>query len=449
MINKSAVFWFRRDLRFEDNCALYHALNENDTVIPIFIFDTKILNKFENKSDARVQFIYNELNNLNLKLIREFNSGITIYYGESVEIFKQILTTDNISSIYANSDYEPYSTERDSQIAKLAEYHNITFNLYKDQVIFEKSEILNQSGKTYSVFTPYSKQWKSALSKSEIPHYNSEKLLYKFKKNNVNSFPELKTLGFNKVEINYPEREIKENIIRNYHENRDFPAVEGTSRLSLHLRFGTVSIRQSIRKAIELNEKWLDELIWREFYMMILWNFPQVVTRSFKAHYDSINWRNNENEFYAWCEGKTGFPIVDAGMRQLNATSFMHNRLRMVTASFLSKQLLIDWRWGEAYFAAKLLDYELASNNGGWQWAASCGCDAVPYFRIFNPDSQTKRFDPKNEFILRWIPELESSNYCKPIVNLQVARVRVLTEYRRVVISSEARNLLNPQTAAK
>jgi deoxyribodipyrimidine photo-lyase len=280
------------------------------------------------------------------------------------------------------------------------------------------------------VYTPYSKKWKAALTSFYTKSYPVEKYSGNFLKLKPLPFPELEEIGFSKSGITFPERKIKQTIIEKYHLQRDIPGLDGTSRLSVHLRFGTVSIRKLIQVALKKNEKWLNELIWRDFYHMILWHFPHVVTKAFKPAYDQIEWRNDPDEFKAWCEGKTGYPIVDAGMRELNQTGYMHNRVRMIVASFLTKHLLIDWRWGEAYFAKKLLDFDLAANNGGWQWAAGSGCDAAPYFRVFNPYIQTEKFDSDRTYIKRWVPEVETPSYPKPIVDHAFARERVLSAYK-------------------
>ena len=424
----TTVFWFRRDLRLQDNAALYHALKENKNVVSIFIFDTNIIDFLEDKEDARVEFIYRSLLLIKTQL-EEIGSSLIILHGDPIEIFKKL----NPKVVYTNHDYEPYARKRDTEIAIILSKKGSEFKTFKDQVIFEKDEVLKYDGKPYSIFTPYSRKWKAKLNKHFIKSYPTEKYFNSFKK--IQAFPilSLPDIGFQKTESIFPERKIKQSIIEQYDKQRDFPALQGTTRLSVHLRFGTVSIRRLAQVAIKKNEVWLNELIWRDFYHMILWHFPQVVTKSFKPAYDKIEWHNNENEFTAWCEGKTGYPIVDAGMRELNTTGFMHNRVRMITASFLTKHLLIDWRWGEAYFAKKLLDFDLASNNGGWQWAASSGCDAAPYFRVFNPTLQTEKFDPKLKYIKKWVPEFGTTNYHKPVVDHKYARERALKVYKEAL----------------
>jgi len=424
----TALFWFRRDLRIQDNAGLYYALLENDSVLPIFIFDTEILDKLEDKADARVEFIRLALERIEEELTAA-GSSLHILYGNPVEIFQSLKP----KAVYANHDYEPYARRRDEQVKMLLDSQRIPFKTFKDQVIFEKNEVTKDDGKPYTVFTPYSRKWKAALHPDHYKSYRSETLIHRFKKTKPLKFPTLADIGFEPSGITFPERKIKQSIIELYHEQRDIPSMEGTSRLSIHLRFGTVSIRKLVQIGLKKNETWLNELIWRDFYHMILWHFPHVATNAFKPAYDQIAWRNNPDEFKAWCEGRTGYPIVDAGMRELNTTGFMHNRVRMIVASFLTKHLLIDWRWGEAYFAKKLLDYDMAANNGGWQWAAGSGCDAAPYFRVFNPQLQTKKFDPEYKYIKKWVPEYGTTAYPKPIVDHAFARERALRVYKKAV----------------
>ena len=424
-----SIFWFRRDLRLDDNAGLYHALKNILPVIPVFIFDKNILDDLEDKRDRRVEFIFQSLLKMQEQVIR-LGSSLEVYYGSPESVFDGLIKKYNIQQVFTNHDYEPYAKKRDALIDGMLKKSGIGFHTYKDQVIFEKDEIVKDDGKPYTVFTPYSKKWKSALSGFHMKSYPTEKYFHNFYQQNALQIPSLKSIGFEKSEDNFPPAEVNDNIIRKYKEQRDFPGIPGTSRLSVHLRFGTVSIRKLARKAMQLNETYLNELIWREFYHMILWQFPKVGEgHSFKPEYDFIKWRNNENEFEKWCNGKTGYPIVDAGMRELNATGFMHNRVRMIVASFLTKHLLIDWRWGEAYFAKKLLDFDLATNNGGWQWAAGSGCDAAPYFRVFNPYLQTQKFDPELKYIRKWVSELEEFSYPRPIVDHDFARKRVLEAY--------------------
>ncbi|MDN5205010.1 deoxyribodipyrimidine photo-lyase [Fulvivirgaceae bacterium BMA10] len=420
----TVIFWFRRDLRLHDNIGLYHALKENNNVLPVFIFDKEILDELEDEQDMRVNFIYKQVIHLK-EALENLGSSLLMYHGNPIKFFEAL----EVAGVYTNHDYEPYAIKRDNQIQALLNEKNIPFKTYKDQVIFEKNEILKEDGEPYTVFTPYSRKWLKKLDSSHQEPYLIQSFYRNFKKIQPVRTLSLSEIGFKAGQYDYPSKQISGKIIEQYETNRDFPALQGTSRLSVHLRFGTISIREAVKEARKYSQKWLSELIWREFYMMILWHFPKVVTSSFNSKYDQLEWRNNEKEFEAWCNGMTGYPIVDAGMRELNATGFMHNRVRMITASFLTKHLLIDWRWGEAYFAKKLLDFELSSNNGGWQWAAGCGCDAAPYFRIFNPYIQTQKFDPKSKYIKKWVPEFQEIQYPPPIVDHQFARNRALETF--------------------
>lgn len=422
------IFWFRRDLRLYDNAGLYHALRGDNPVLPIFIFDQNILDELEDKTDRRVEFIHLALQEIQQQLVK-LGSSLDVRYGKPVDIYKELLREYDVKTIFTNHDYEPYAKERDSLVEKLLKENGTGFCTFKDQVILEKDEVLKDDGKPYTVFTPYSRKWKAVLTDFHLKPYPNKKYFKNFYKQPERKMPALKEMGFESAGLSFPEKEWKGQVIRNYKEQRDIPSVQGTSRLSVHLRFGTISIRTLAAEAGALNETFLNELIWRDFYHMILWHFPKVVGHAFKPEYDKIRWRNNEKEFKAWCDGETGYPIVDAGMRELNATGFMHNRVRMIVASFLAKHLLIDWRWGEAYFAKKLLDFDLAANNGGWQWAAGSGCDAAPYFRVFNPYLQTQKFDPELKYIRKWVPEFEELTYPQPIVQHEVARKRCLEVY--------------------
>jgi deoxyribodipyrimidine photo-lyase len=428
LLDGACLVWLRRDLRLSDNAALYHALKKNKNVVCVFIFDAIILDKLEDKADARVEFIADTLKHLQVQL-EELGTSLFVYHGKPVEFYKSV----SPSAVYTNHDYEPYARQRDESIQKILAQKGIGFHTFKDQVIFEKEEVVKDDGKPYTVFTPYSRKWKALLKPFYLKSYPTEKYFTSFKKLKPLPPPTTEEIGFHQTGIEFPERVIKQSIIDKYDVQRNFPAIAGTTKLSVHLRFGTVSIRKLAVVAKKKNEAWLNELIWRDFYHMILWHFPRVETKAFKPAYDKIEWRNNAQEFKAWCEGKTGYPIVDAGMRELNTTGFMHNRVRMIVASFLTKHLLIDWRWGEAYFAKKLLDFDLAANNGGWQWAASSGCDAAPYFRVFNPELQTEKFDPDLKYIKRWVPEVETNAYPKPIVEHKVARDRVLKVYKEAL----------------
>lgn len=425
-MDKVNVFWFRRDLRLEDNVGLYHALQSGLKVIPVFIFDTDILNRLQDKKDRRVDYIHQALQHIH-KELKRYNSGLYVYHGTPMQVFKKIIQDFNVDKVFCNRDYEPQAIQRDREIEDFLLKHHIQLKDFKDQVIFEKNDILKNDLSPYTVFTPYSKKWKENLKNIEtlttdLTHFANYK--------EPSEIISLKEIGFEKTELEFTEPELNRDIIDSYGKYRDFPAMDHTTHLGTALRFGTISIRKCVQYAVKHNEVWLNELIWREFFMQILYHFPDVVHQCFKKKYENIAWRNNEKEFKAWCEGKTGYPIVDAGMKQLNETGFMHNRVRMVTASFLTKHLLIDWRWGETYFAEKLLDYDLAANNGNWQWAAGCGCDAAPYFRIFNPYEQTKKFDKDSQYIRKWLPE----DYVEePIVEHTKARDRALKAYKEAL----------------
>lgn len=424
-----SLCWLRRDLRLSDNAALYHALRSGYPVVPVFVFDTNILDDLEDKADRRLQFIHDALQSIQSEL-QQFNSTLDIFHGTPEEAFLHWLKQYDVKAVYANHDYEPYARARDTAVGALLKAHHIPFHTYKDQVIFEKDEVIKDNGEPYTVFTPYSKKWLAKLDDFYLRSYPAEKYHRHFHQQSIIPLPSLHSIGFEETARQFPGNTPGDALIRHYDKTRDYPAQDGTSRLSVHLRFGTISIRALARKAKQLNETYLKELIWREFYQMILWHFPHVVAGSFRPEYDKIRWRNNEKEFERWCNGETGYPIVDAGMRELNATGFMHNRVRMITASFLTKHLLIDWRWGEAWFARKLLDYDLASNNGGWQWAAGSGCDAAPYFRVFNPTLQTAKFDKDLRYIRKWVPEVDDMAYItSAIMPHEVARKRALEVY--------------------
>lgn len=424
---KINIFWFRRDLRLNDNAGFHAALQSGNPVLPVFIFDTEILASLQRK-DARVEFIHRSLQNMSREL-QKSGSDILIKQGSPEAVWKELTATYDIEAVFTNHDYEPYARERDEAVSAFLSAKNISFSTYKDVVIFEKQEILNRSNLPYTVFTPYSRKWKAMLEEKGLPDYPSETLLNQSYKTPPFSFPDLESLGFSPSGLSFPEAKVTDTLLQKYNETRDFPGIAGTGRLGLHLRFGTLSIRKLVARALETNEIFLNELIWREFYMQILWNFPHVVSQAFKPEYDKIQWMRDETLFRKWCEGKTGYPLVDAGMRELNATGYMHNRVRMVVASFLCKHLLMDWRLGEAYFAEKLLDFELASNNGGWQWAAGSGCDAAPYFRVFNPELQMEKFDKQRKYIRKWIPEYGTPLYPRPVVEHVFARNRCLEAY--------------------
>lgn len=433
MQQKIALFWFRRDLRLHDNAGLYAALSSGLPVLPLFIFDKIILDRLDDKDDKRVSFIYDALLSIQEKLAAQ-HSSLLVKYGAPGEVFTELIKRYSIDAVYTNHDYEPYATSRDKEIAELLKADGIAFYSYKDQVIFERNEVEKDDGNGYSIYTPYAKKWKSLLTKERYRTFASEDLIHKVFKQKPLVVPSLKAMGFVRNETGVVAAKPEEDIIKHYHQTRNIPSLSGTTRMGVHLRFGTISVRQLAEQAVGLNDVYLNELIWREFFMQMLWRQPRLVNEACKKSYDEIKWRNDENEFAKWCAGETGYPIVDAGMRELNATGFMHNRVRMIAGSFLVKDLLVDWRWGEAYFARKLLDYDLSSNNGNWQWVAGCGCDAAPYFRVFNPTLQAKKFDPKNSYIKKWVPEFETKAYPKPIVNHDEAKQRCLKAYKAALL---------------
>lgn len=431
-MDKINIFWHRRDLRYHDNVGLYYALDTDYPVLPVFIFDTNILDDLSDKTDARVTFIHDQLKALD-EVYRNNGSGLKVCHGTPEGVYKQLSEEYEIVGVYTNRDYEPYAKKRDAAVAKYLKDKGIGFYSFKDQVIFEQGEILTDQEQPYKVFTPYKNKWLEKWSNLELESYNSAQKLQAFWSADVDPLMSLEDIGFQRSTIAIPEPSVSENLLKEYSEKRDIPGENGTSRLGIHFRFGTISIRQHAKRASELSDVWLNELIWREFYMMILGHYPEVVDHAFKSKYEQIPWTNNESHFQKWCEGKTGYPIVDAGMRELNATGYMHNRVRMVVASFLTKHLLIDWRWGERYFAEKLLDFELSSNNGGWQWAAGTGTDAQPYFRVFNPYSQQEKFDPQFKYIKKWVPEFDTAEYPNPIVLHKEARQRAIDTYKEAL----------------
>lgn len=439
-----SVFWFRRDLRLHDNAGLFHALKGPYPVLPVFIFDRNILNDLTDKQDARVTFIYNTLGALKQALEKQ-GSSLLVFIGTPEEVWPMLLDKYRVGAVYTNRDYEPYAIERDAAVHKILTDRGIPFQTFKDHVIFEKDEVLKADRTPYTVFTPYSKRWLEKLYKRPglflpkssyyLESYPVEKHLHNLFKTNPLPFPTIQETGFELSPLDFPPATVARGLIRNYDKTRDIPGIQGTSRLGIHFRFGTISIREKARHAQELSGTYLKELIWRDFYSQILAHFPQVADHAFRPQYDRIEWRDAPDDFEKWRLGRTGYPIVDAGMRELNATGYMHNRVRMIVASFLSKHLLLDWRMGEAYFAEKLLDYDLASNSGGWQWAAGCGTDAAPYFRIFNPVEQQKKFDPRFEYVKQWVPEFGTPEYPEPMVDHVFARERCLRVYKRALQS--------------
>ncbi|MCZ4320186.1 deoxyribodipyrimidine photo-lyase [Aequorivita viscosa] len=433
MKEKVNIFWFRRDLRLDDNIGLYEALHGEFPVLPIFIFDSEILNELP-KKDARVTFIFNTLQKMRDEL-QKHGSSIALFNGKPETVFKNIVSEYNVQNVYTNHDYEPYANKRDGEIEAVLTKNKIDFFTFKDQVIFEKDEVVKSDGDPYIVYTPYMKLWKTKFNKEyENKIYYTSQYFKNLIQHSRLSNLSLSDIGFEKSEIEIPKYDVTPTTIQEYEKRRNFPAEDATSHLGPHLRFGTVSIRKIMKKATsENNEVFWQELIWREFFMQILWHFPETVAKAFKKKYDRIEWRNNETEFKKWKEGKTGYPLVDAGIRQLNETGYMHNRVRMLVASFLCKHLLIDWRWGEAYFAEKLLDYEMASNIGNWQWAAGSGVDAAPYFRIFNPTAQIEKFDKDYKYIKKYVSEFGTENYPEKIVDHKEARDRCLKVYKAAV----------------
>jgi deoxyribodipyrimidine photo-lyase len=430
---RRAIFWHRRDLRFQDNAGLFRALKENDAVQAIFIFDKNILKKLHS-NDQRILFIHSKLSELK-KVYEELGADLKVVFGNPADEIPKLAIEFKVQSVYTNRDYEPYAKERDKAVFELLKIKDIHFIGTKDHVIFEKSEVVKPDGLPYTIYTPYSRKWKEKMNEFYLSSYPNESYSQNLYQSAKSELISLKEMGFKNKEIHpIPKMNYESKFMAKYSEARNFPAIEnGTSHLGLHLRFGTVSIRELARQAAETNETFLNELIWRDFYQAILFHFPHSVNGSFKKQYDAIEWRNNEKEFQAWCEGKTGYPLVDAGMRELNETGYMHNRVRMVVASFLTKHLLIDWKWGETYFAEKLLDFELASNVGGWQWASGSGCDAAPYFRVFNPTAQLEKFDKQLTYVKKWVPEYGSDNYPEPIVEHKFARERVLSVYKEAL----------------
>ena len=419
------IFWFRRDLRLEDNIGLYKASLEKEPTIPLFIFDVNILDGLP-KNDARLTFIYNTLFSIN-KELKKYNSSLLIKIGDPILIWKELTKEYPINKVFFNKDYEPYAIKRDSRIVSFLKSKNIDSLVFKDQVIFEESEIVKNDGLPYTVFTPYKNKW---LKNFKNEFLTKKEILFNFYKHKA-TFPNIEAIGFVKSKIIVKPYTLS--FISSYDQIRDYPFIDKTSYVSPFLRFGLISIRSLMKKIIDANQTYLSELIWREFFMQILFHFPKVVTGNFKRKYDQVVWRNDELEFQKWCVGETGYPIVDAGMRQLNETGYMHNRVRMITAGFLCKHLLIDWRWGEAYFAEKLLDYDLSANNGNWQWASGTGCDSAPYFRIFNPSEQVKKFDKSLEYINTWVKDLKELTYPVPIVEHRFARERALLAYKKAL----------------
>ena len=423
------LFWFRRDLRITDNTGFYHALSTGKPVLPAFVFDESILRKLP-KSDARVGFIHQQLQFLD-DAFKKHNSGLLVGHGDPIENIVNWCKTHKITAVYTNEDYEPYARERDDAIKEILTANDIEFKSFKDHVFFGPNEVLKKDGTPYKVYTPYSRVWIAQMEEQGIPNYPAEKHLDNLHTKTLPQLPTLKEIGFEESTTPIPESDSSLQLMNAYDATRNFPALDSTSRLGIYLRFGAVSVRELIKKSRKSTlPTFLKELVWREFFMQILWHYPHTTQSSFKPQYDRISWENNETNFDKWCSGNTGYPLVDAGMRELNKTGFMHNRVRMLVGSFLCKHLLIDWRWGEAYFAEKLLDYEQASNVGNWQWVAGCGVDASPYFRVFNPTEQVKKFDKEHLYIKKWVPEYQSLDYPAPMVDHKEARIRCLKTYK-------------------
>lgn len=422
-----SVFWFRRDLRLHDNHGLSQALKSKKPVLCIFIFDQNILSKLKNKKDARVEFIYKKLTEIKLDLEKK-GSSLLVFHSTPRQAFLELTSQFPIDAVYTNNDYEPYAKIRDKEISDFLKSKSISFFSFKDQVIFEKNEIVKDNQEPYTVYTPYMKKWLKTIQPNHLKTHSGEGFFYSTAPFKMLS---MEQLGFEPSSILFPPSSINEKILQNYAQQRDYPYKQATSLMGIHLRFGTISIREMVQIAQKQSATWLSELIWREFFMQILWHFPDVYKNSFRKEYDYIQWLNSPQDFQAWCDGLTGYPLVDAGMRELNQTGHMHNRVRMVTASFLTKHLLVDWRKGERYFAEKLLDYDLSANNGNWQWAAGCGCDAAPYFRVFNPTLQQEKFDPHFDYIKKWVPEYGTDKYVKPIIDHDFARKRALLTYKK------------------
>jgi deoxyribodipyrimidine photo-lyase len=443
-----AIFWFRRDLRLRDNAGLYHALRSGLPVQPIFIFDRHILDELTNRADARVSFIHQTLTEMQQEL-QQFGASLAVYYGTPEEVWPQVLSDFNVAGVWTNTDQEPYALQRDATIRQLLSEQGIEFHTHKDHIIFDHREVLKDDGLPYTVFSPYMRKWRAKLTTKTrqiidengqqrsisfyLKPYPTAQYFDRFNLSEERPLPTLADMNFEPTSLAFPSISVARSVVKNYEQTRNFPALPGTTRLGIHFRFGTISIREKALEAMDLSETYVNELIWRDFYSQILAHFPHVVTQPFRSVYDKIPWRDAPDEFEKWCEGTTGYPIVDAGMRELNASGYMHNRVRMITASFLTKHLLINWRLGEAYFAEKLLDFDLASNSGGWQWAAGCGTDAAPYFRVFNPTEQAKKFDAAGEYIRRWVPEFGTPLYSKPIVDHAFARNRCLETYKKAL----------------
>ncbi len=433
-----SIHWFRRDLRLHDNHGLRRALEDHGNVLPLFIFDTNILDKLEERADRRVDFIHRTLAELKRSLEQQ-GSSLRVEHGDPLDVWRRLCESYDVVAVTTNHDHEPYAQQRDATVHALLAAKGIPFRTFKDISIFERDEVMKDDGGPYTVFTPYARKWRSLFRAEMTSSFGSESLMHRTHRTEPLRLPTLQDIGFSPTDLSAPALSVSDDLIHNYQRTRDLPGVLGTSRMSVHLRFGTVSVRELVRRANDLSPTFLNELIWREFFMQILWHFPHP-ERAFKPAYDRIEWHGDPMLFAAWREGRTGYPLVDAGMRELLATGHMHNRVRMVVASFLCKHLLIDWRLGEAWFAAQLLDFELSSNNGGWQWASGSGCDAAPYFRVFNPRLQQEKFDPQLKYVKQWVPEYGTANYVQPVIVHEVARQRALATYKAALSDARATN---------
>ncbi|TGE15405.1 cryptochrome/photolyase family protein [Hymenobacter elongatus] len=433
-MSKIVLFWHRRDLRLHDNAGLAVALQSGLPVVPLFIYDREILDQLPSRRDARVTFIYDEVERLG-RQTEQAGGTFLAFYGRPLEVFAQLVQHYEVAGVYTNEDYEPYAAVRDAAIAELIKPAGTEFRVFKDQVIFAKNEILSKSGTPPRVFGAYSKTWLAALRDEHLVPYPSTE---HFVESNLMPLaeaaprPTLEQMGFERYEQFVPAAELPAAaLVSNYHNTRDKPGlVNSSTRRSVHLRFGTLSVRELMQQAKELNPKLLNELIWRDFFMMILWHYPFTATESYDPRLRLVPYRNNEDEFRAWCEGRTGYPLVDAGMRELNQTGYMPNRARIAAAGFLVKHLLIDWRWGDRYFADKLLDYDMSQNVGNWQWMAGTGAVAAPWFRVYSPQSQQEQYDTTFDYVRQWIPEFGTRDYPTPIVEHKFARERAIATFR-------------------
>ncbi len=432
-----SIVWLRRDLRLHDNAALYYALKSGRPVLVVFVFDRLILDVLEDRRDRRVEFIYKEIHKLQDQLTG-MGSSLIARYGRPIDVLKSIIEEYNVAEVFTNHDYELYAKERDAVVKAMLAERGIGFQTSKDQAIFDLDEVMTGAGKPYTIFGAYSRNWVGKLNEFYLKSYPTEKYFANFYKTSPPPGPErgIPTLGemnFEPLGENYPVPAVDEAFLWEYEKMRDYPARTGTSELGIHLRFGTISIRDLVRQARAISERFMTELAWRDFYFQILEHFPHVEKHAFRRQYEHLPFLNQPEDIERWKTGQTGYPFVDAGMRQLNQTGWMHNRARLITASFCVKHLLIDWRIGENYFGAKLRDYDLAANIGNWQWVAGTGNDPAPYFRVFSPDTQMKKFDPKLEYVRKWVPEYGTPDYVKPMIDHDFARQRAVETYKQAL----------------